>query len=86
MLKNKEQGSQVGTKTSSLRLGQCLTDFKQAIRNIFYSVAKQHVDKANQQEEKPLAAYSNEELKEELERLEKKTEEVKKEMKHRGIR
>ena len=63
-----------------------LTNFQKAIRNILYSVAKQHVDKANQQKEKPLADYSTEELKNELTELEKRLAEVKKEIHHRHFR
>jgi hypothetical protein len=49
-------------------------------------VARQQVDKANKQKGKALAAYSNDELKEELTALEKKTEKIKKEMEDRGLR
>lgn len=61
------------------------------MRGIFYEVAKEHIQKPGNLEkfvqiEKILVDCSNEELKEELEQLEKKIHEVKREMKRREVR
>ena len=56
-----------------------------------FSVAKQHVEKADKlrkskQKGDPLADYNNLELKMEVVELEKRLEEMRKEMRRRGIR
>lgn len=61
------------------------------MRNIMFSVAKQHVQKAEKsrkikQRGNDWASYNNLELKMEVVELQQKLEDAKKEMKKRGIR